>query len=57
MNRRLRPQARTATAAIQGVTSDGLTADAAISNMAHAVTTQDLTLIQPVGVLHDAQHA
>jgi len=39
--------------AIQGVTFNGLTADAAISNIAHAVAGQDLTLIQPVGVLHD----
>jgi hypothetical protein len=42
--------------AIQGVTADGLTADAAISNIAHAVAAQDLTLIQPVGILNDALH-
>jgi hypothetical protein len=39
--------------AIQGVTFDGLTIDAAISNTQHAVANQDLTLIQPIGVLHD----
>lgn len=39
--------------AIQGVTSDGLTAAKAISNIAHAVAAHDLTLIQPVGVVHE----
>ena len=34
--------------AIEGVTSDGLTVDAATSNIANAVAAQDLTLIQPV---------
>jgi Domain of unknown function (DUF4214) len=48
------PAYQAAIRAIQGVTSDGLTADAAISNIAHAVAAQDLTQIQPVGVLHDA---
>ncbi len=50
------PAYQAAIRAIQGVTADGLTADAAISNIAHAVAAQDLTLIQPVGVLHDVQH-
>ena len=43
---------QTAIRAIQGVTSDGLTADASIANIAHAVPAQALTLIQPVGILH-----
>lgn len=39
--------------AIQGVTSDVLTAAQAISNIAHAVAAQDLNLIQPVGIAHE----
>jgi len=40
-----------ATRVIEGVTFDGTTADAAISNVLHAVALQDLTQIQPIGVV------
>jgi hypothetical protein len=40
-----------ATRVIEGVTYNGTTADAAISNILHAVALQDLTQIQPVGVV------
>jgi len=40
-----------ATRAIEGVTYDGTTADAAISHILYAVALQDLTQIQPVGVV------
>jgi hypothetical protein len=40
-----------ATRVIEGVTYNGTTADAAISNILHAVALQDLTQIQPIGVV------
>ena len=50
------PAYQAAIRALEGVSSDGLTADAAIGNIANAVAAQNLTLIQPVGVPNDALH-
>jgi hypothetical protein len=41
-----------ATRVIEGVTYNGTTADAAISHILYAVALQDLTQIQPVGVVN-----